>query len=94
MLAEVLRSVQRFERTDGFAPNVVYLNAAHWLALMRECPGLRGGDPHTPFGFHVLVLPSEDLPHPRSARIPLARAPAKAGRGDRLRPTSPSAGVA
>ena len=72
MLTEILRSVQRFEREHGEAPNVVYLNPDHWQALMHELPGLRGAAAvPTPLGFHVLILPREDLVHPRSARLPL-----------------------
>ena len=86
MLTEVLRSVQRFEHTHGSPPNVVYLNARHWLALLRDCPGLRGcdGAAVTPLGFHILILPVEDLPHPRAARLGLARAepPASTARSE------------
>ena len=72
MLTQVLRSVQRYERSHGVAPDVVYVNPRHWFALMRDCPGLRGCEAAvTRFGFHILVLPEEDLPHPRAARLPL-----------------------
>ena len=89
MLSEILASVQRFERRHGVAPNIVYLNAGHWWALMCELPGLRwraGGAFVVPLGFHILILPREALAHPRAARVDRRHGPAAVGCSAGTRP--------
>lgn len=73
MLSHILRCVARYEHTHGFPPNVIYINPGHWHALRAACPGLFRCNGGPRLGFHVLVLPEEALPHPRAARLLLAR---------------------
>jgi hypothetical protein len=67
--------MQEFERMHGRHPQVIYLNPRHMRHLMQECPDLFSERRPVPLGFRIVVLPEEELPHPKAAWLP-ARAPA------------------
>lgn len=66
MLSYILRIMQEFERTHGRHPQVICLNPRHMRQLMHECPDLFNERRPVPLGFRVVVLPEEELPHPKA----------------------------
>ena len=70
MLSYILRVMQEYERAHGRHPQVVYLNPRHMRQLMHECPDLFDENRSIPLGFRVVVLPEEELPHPKAVWLP------------------------
>lgn len=70
MLSYLLRIMQEFERAHGRHPQVIYLNPRHMRQLMQECPDLFNKHRPVPLGFRIVVLPEDELPHPKAAWLP------------------------
>lgn len=91
MLSYILRIMQEFERMHGRHPQVIYLNPRHMRHLTIECPDLFSERRPVPLGFRIIVLPEEELPHPKAAwlppRPPAARRQARHGKSVAPMPT-------
>lgn len=70
MLSYLLRIMQEFERVHGRHPQVIYLNPRHMRHLEHECPDLFSDRRPVPLGFRIVVLPEEQLSHPKAAWLP------------------------
>jgi len=70
MLDHLLNRIQSFERRHGISPNVVYINHSHYRVLRHECPGLFSDTVKFNLGFHLILQPDLELPHPRIGWIP------------------------
>ena len=58
MLSHILHQVQRFERSHGVRPNVVYVNREHYAALRENYPQIFRQDPEIALGFRIAVVSS------------------------------------
>lgn len=65
MLSFILALAFRFEREHGYAPNLLYLNAAQFRTLRGELEISPQGTLTHALGMQVVISPS--LPHPEVA---------------------------
>jgi len=65
--------VEEFEKKHGRRPQVVCLNPRHMRQFMRECPDLFDRETAMPLGFRVVVVPENELTHPKAVWLPPRR---------------------
>jgi hypothetical protein len=82
MFAYLLKVIQDFERTHGHRPQVICLNPSHMQLFMEECPDLFDQDTAMPLGFRIMILPENELPHPKAMWLPPRKRNAKRGLPD------------
>ena len=70
MLSYILKIMQEFERAHGRRPHTICLNPRHMRQLMHECPDIFSERRPVPLGFRVVVLPEDELPHPKALWLP------------------------
>jgi len=73
MLSYIMGLVQAFEYRHGFRPQMVCLNPRHLRQLLVEYPDIDHEKFFSKFGVRILVLPENDLPHPRVVWLPPIR---------------------
>lgn len=70
MLSYIMGLVQAFEHRHGVRPRMVCLNPRHLHQLLVEYPDIDHEKFCSRLGFRILVLPENDLPHPRVEWLP------------------------
>ena len=73
MLSYIVGLVQAFEYKHGVRPQMVCLNPRHLHQLLAEFPDIDYEKFFGKFGIRLLVLPEDDLPHPRVEWLPSSR---------------------
>jgi hypothetical protein len=73
MLSYIMGLVQAFEYRHGVRPQVVCLNPRHLRQLLVEYPDIDREKFFSGLGVRILVLPENDLPHPRVEWLPPSR---------------------
>ena len=73
MLSYIVGLVQAFEYKHGVRPQMVCLNPRHLHQLLAEFPDIDHEKFFGKFGIRLLVLPEDDLPHPRVEWLPSSR---------------------
>jgi len=73
MLSYIMGLVQAFEYKHGVRPQMVCLNPRHLRQLLVEYPDIDREKFFNGLGVRILVLPENDLPHPRVERLPSGR---------------------
>lgn len=73
MLSYIMGLVQTFEYRHGVRPQVVCLNPRHLRQLLVEYPDIDREKFFSGLGVRILVLPENDLPHPRVEWLPPIR---------------------
>ncbi len=73
MLSYIMGLVQAFEYRHGVRPQVVCLNPRHLRQLLVEYPDIDREKFFSGLGVRILVLPENDLPHPRVEWLPPIR---------------------
>jgi hypothetical protein len=68
MLSFLYSLVREFRAEHGYAPNLVYLSAAHYSRLSSEVPQFRSHDQITQF-LQMEIVISNDALHPHVAWI-------------------------
>jgi hypothetical protein len=70
MLSYIMGLVQAFEYKHGVRPQMVCLNPRHLRQLLVEYPDIDREIFFNGLGVRILVLPENDLPHPRVEWLP------------------------
>lgn len=73
MLSYIMGLVQAFEYKHGVRPQMVCLNPRHLRQLLVEYPDIDREKFFNGLGVRILVLPENDLPHPRVEWLPPIR---------------------
>jgi hypothetical protein len=73
MLSYIVGLVQAFEYKHGVRPQMVCLNSRHLHQLLVEYPDINHEKFFSKLGIRILVLPENDLPHPRVEWLPSSR---------------------
>jgi hypothetical protein len=73
MLSYIMGLVQAFEYRHGVRPQMVCLNPRHLRRLLVEYPDIDHEKFFGNLGVRILVLPENDLPHPRVVWLPPSR---------------------
>ena len=73
MLSYIMGLVQAYEYRHGVRPQMVCLNPRHLRQLLVEYPDIDHEKFITQLGVRILVLPENELPHPRVVWLPPIR---------------------
>jgi hypothetical protein len=69
MLDHILQCVQAFEYEHSVSPDAVYINPFHYPGLRRYHPELFNTGETFSLGFRLVIIPGNQLTHPRAALL-------------------------